>query len=200
MKRYLIGMVLAVALFAMAGCGGGDDHVDLFETVIPSDAAVDGHIFQPDNGGARTVSPVGSNVLVGLSDTGEYRGFLSFPLDAIPLEAVIRSATLTVTLIPPVDDIPIEMDLVSFSPTVGLIESYYAGLTAYASARYTLPVPNINNEISFNVTSLVAEAQRRAFDDFQLRIMEDLDFDILGLLEISESSLRHPRLTILYSL
>lgn len=197
MRRRVLWLVLAVVLVALAGCGGGGDDRPLFESTIFSSKSVDGDIFQSDIDSSRTVT-TGASVLVGLSDTGEYRGFLSFPLDEIPLDAVIRSATLTLTLIPPVDDIPLEMDLVSFSPTVGLLESYYAGLPAYASARYSLPVPNVNNRVSFNVTSLVAEAQRRAFDDFQLRIMENLSTNILGLVEISENDATPPTLVVLY--
>ena len=196
MKRRILWLVLAAVLIALAGCGGSDTPV--FETSIESEQAIDGDIFQPADGGARTVSPAGQNVLVGITAGGEYRSFLSFPLASLPLNAIIRSARLTVTLVPPTNDIPLEMELVSFAPSAGLIESYYEGLPAYASAMYSLPVPDINHRVSFNVTSLVAEAQRRGFDDFQVRIMENLDFSLLGLVEISESNATPPQLTIVY--
>ncbi|WP_129125333.1 hypothetical protein [Geomonas oryzae] len=196
MKRKILWLVLAAVLFALAGCGGGSDR-PVLETTIESDLNVDGDIFEPLNGDPRTVTQ-GATVLVGVTGTGEYRGFLSFPLNAIPLDAFIHSATLTFTLVPPTDDIPLEMELVSFQPT-GLLPSFYQeGLTVYASSLYTLPAPNAFNQVSFNVTSLMREAQRRGFNDLQLRILENRDFTVQGLVEFSESNATPPKLVVVY--
>ncbi|WP_136523933.1 hypothetical protein [Geomonas ferrireducens] len=197
MKRKILWLVLAAVLVALAGCGGGSDR-PVLETTIASDLNVDGDIFEPLNGDPRIVAQ-GSTVLTGVTSTGEYRGFLSFPLNAIPLDAFIHSATLTFTLVPPTDDIPLEMELVSFQPSSGLLPSYYEeGLTVYASSLYTLPAPNAFNQVSFNVTSLMREAQRRGFDDFQLRVLENRDFNVQGLVELSESNLTPPKLVVVY--
>lgn len=196
MKREILWLVLAAVLFALAGCGGGSDR-PLLETTIESDVNVDGDIFQPLNGDPRTVAQ-GATVLTGLTSTGEYRSILSFPLDSIPLNAAIHSATLIVTLVPPADDIPLEMELVSFPPA-GLLASFYEeGLSVYTSALYSLPVPNAFKQVSFNVTSLMLEAQRRGFSDFQLRILENRDFTLQGLVEISESNTNPPKLVVVY--
>ncbi|WP_136515457.1 hypothetical protein [Geomonas edaphica] len=197
MKRKILWLVLAAVLVALAGCGGGSDR-PVLETTIESDLNVDGDIFEPLNGDPRIVAQ-GATVLTGVTSTGEYRGFLSFPLNAIPLDAFIHSATLTFTLVPPTDDIPLEMELVSFQPSSGLLPSYYEeGLTIYASSLYTLPAPNAFNQVSFNVTSLMREAQRRGFDDLQLRVLENRDFTVQGLVELSESNLTPPKLVVVY--
>lgn len=196
MKRKILWLVLAGLLVALAGCGGGSDRTVV--TTIESDANVDGDIFQPLNGDPRTITQ-GATVLTGLTNTGEFRSILSFPLDSIPLNAAIHSANLTVTLVPPIDDIPLEMELVSFSPTAGLFSSFYEeGLPVYASSLYDLPVPNVANQVSFNVTSLMREAQRRGFNDFQLRVLENRDFAFQGLVEISESNTTPPKLVVVY--
>ncbi|TGU74387.1 hypothetical protein E4633_02670 [Geomonas terrae] len=197
MKRKILWLVLAAVLVALAGCGGGSDR-PVLETTIESDLNVDGDIFEPLNGDPRTVTQ-GATVLTGVTSTGEYRGFLSFPLNTIPLDAYIHSATLTFTLVPPTDNIPLEMELVSFQPSSGLLPSYYEeGLTIYASSLYTLPAPNAFNQVSFNVTSLMREAQRRGFDDLQLRVLENRDFAVQGLVELSESNLTPPKLVVVY--
>ncbi|TSK07098.1 MAG: hypothetical protein FPO08_10785 [Geobacter sp.] len=197
MKRKILWLVLAAMLVALAGCGGGSDR-PVLETTIESDLNADGDIFQSINGGSPTVTQ-GATVLVGLTGTGEYRGILSFPLISIPLDAFIHSATLTFTLVPPTDDIPLEMELVSFPPLSGLFPSFYEeGLTIYASSLYSLPASNAFNQVSFNVTSLMREAQRRGFDDFQLRILENRDYTLQGLVEISESNATPPKLVVVY--
>ena len=206
MKRNLIWLLLAVMMLALTGCGSSSDDRGIFTESIASDAAFDGDIFE-SLAGDRTVTLSGggfdSSVLVGLDSTGEYRAFLNFPLERIPANAVIRSATLSFNLIPPIDDIPIEMDLVSFPPS-GLSSLYYddTSLPPLATARYSLPVSSFNTEqrVSFDVTTLMvaAQAQIPALDYFQLRIMEDLDFSIPGLIEIDEWDGNPPRLTVVY--
>lgn len=209
MKKYLIGMVLAVALFAMAGCGGGDDHVDLFETVISSDIAVDGDIVE-DTTGARAVTRADTvpGIFAGVDPVNEfiYRAFLHFPLDSVPLNAAISSATLSI-VIRSVDlvalnaTIPIRIELVSFVPP--LIISDFDLLPALASTDIfpAISAADVNREVKVNVTGLMREAQRLGLDDFQIRIRQVDDFTTAfpGRIEIDEElAANEPLLTVVY--
>lgn len=216
MKRRLIGLVLAVVLIAMAGCGGGSDEPVFVQKTIVSDANVDGDIV--DAGGIRTVSLVTRDGLDGIlagidPGTGdEYRAFIDFPLTSVPLNARIQSATLsivvkslTVPVVPSNATVPVRIELVSFDPTLNppLIPSYFDRTILLPLATTTIVPPisstDVNREVNIDVTSLMVEAQLRGEPDFQVRLLEDFGIVTPGLVEIDESSdANAPLLTVVY--
>ena len=105
-----------------------------------------------------------------------YRSFLDFPLDGstggpvIPLDASIVSATLDlyVNAVNFADTIPADIDLVYFPPATGLTSQLYYQ-TPYASRPVDFFASDQSTFVPIDVTSLMAEAQRRGFSDFQVR-------------------------------
>jgi len=105
-----------------------------------------------------------------------YRSFLDFPLDGstgwafIPLDASIVSATLDlfVNSVYFADTIPAGIDLVFFSPATGLTSQLYYQ-APYASRPFNFYSSDQSGFVPIDVTSLMAEAQRRGFSDFQVR-------------------------------
>jgi len=161
-------------------------------TVPPSPAAVTVDIFsdQPSDGDIANdpylgflVSrwpATGGTVLFGV-DSGNpnipfYRSFLDFPLDgstggpSIPLNAFIVSATLDlfVNSVYFAGTIPADIDLVYFPPATGLTSQLYYQ-TPYASRPVDFFASDQSTFVPIDVTSLMAEAQRRGFSDFQVR-------------------------------
>jgi len=212
MKRNFIWLIMALVVFAVAGCGGGHDDRTFIETQIVSDAGVDGDIVQTP-GGARTVTLVGrdavAGVLAGIDPvTGdEYRAFLDFPLGGfVPLNAIIQSATLSivirsVTVSPPTATIPIRIELVDFAPPLVASDFDRTLLLPLAATTIVPPISSadVNGEVTVNVTSLMAEAQLRGLPSFQVRILEDFGFAVPGLVEIDESNdANAPLLTVVY--
>jgi len=209
MKRNLVGLMMALLMLTVIGCGGGSDR-DLIEVVIPSDAAVDGDIV--DSGGVRTVTLVGRDevpgVLAGLDPANgdEYRAFLDFPLGIVPLNARIQSALLSivirsVTVLPPTGQIPVRIELVSFVPPLVASDFDRSILLPLATTTIVPPISSadVNREINVNVTSLMVEAQLRGLPRFQVRILEDFGFVSPGLIEIDESSEANaPQLIVVY--
>ncbi|HBA88016.1 MAG TPA: hypothetical protein DCZ75_08490 [Geobacter sp.] len=214
MKRTLLWLMMALLLFAVSGCGGGNDEPRFVQKTILSDPDVDGDIL--DSAGIRTVSLVTrdglSAIRAGLvpGSSDEYRAFIDFPLTVIPLNAVIQSATLSivirsVTVVPPTATIPIRIELVSFDPflTPPLIGNYFDRAILLPLATTTIVPPisstDVNREVNIDVTSLMVEAQRRGEPDFQVRLLEDFGVVTPGLVEIDESSdANAPQLTVVY--
>jgi hypothetical protein len=105
-----------------------------------------------------------------------YRSFLDFPLDGstgepfIPLNASIVSATLDlfVNSVYFADTIPASIDLVFFSPATGLTPDLYYQ-APYASRPVDFYSSDLSRFVPIDVTSLMAEAQRLRFSDFQVR-------------------------------
>lgn len=101
----------------------------------------------------------------------EYRAFLDFPLDTIPLNATIVSATLTV-FVNFVDfsaAVPVLLDLVKY-PVTGLTPTDYftdpLGVRAFEIFN-----SDTGRDVNIDVTSLMREAQRLGLADFQLRFL-----------------------------
>lgn len=206
MKRRILWLVLAAVLFALAGCGGGDDR-PLFEAVIPSNVALDGEIVDVGGVRTRTFADTLPGIFAGVDpDTDAvYRSFLHFSLNTVPLDAVISSATLSIVVksvdpLTPLDTIPIRVELVSFVPP---LEAAYFDLPTIVATSITPPISinDATHSIDIPVTSLMVEAQRLGLDNFQVRLRQENDFTttVPGLMEIDESSVANePRLRVLY--
>jgi len=122
----------------------------------------------------------GGTVFFGV-DTGNanipyYRSVLDFPLDGstgwppVPLNASIVSATLDlfVSSVFFAGTIPASVDLVSYSPAIGLTPQVYYQVP-YASRPVDFFSSDQSTFVPIDVTSLMAEAQHRGFSDFQVR-------------------------------
>jgi hypothetical protein len=122
----------------------------------------------------------GGTILFGV-DSGNpnipfYRSFLDFPLDGsrggpfVPLNASIVSATvdLFVNSVYYAGTIPADIDLIYFSPATGLTsQAYYQ--SPYASLPFDFYSSDQAKFVPIDVTSLMAEAQRRGLSNFQVR-------------------------------
>lgn len=212
MKRRFFWILAAVMLFALAGCGGGDDR-PLFETVILSDPSVDGDIQQDGTTDALTITVpgggAGAKLFAGVdAATGdEYRAFLHFPLAAIPGNARIQSATLNfvvrnLSTSPAGSSIPLLVEMVSFAPP--LIGSDFNSaplepLSSTQTVRNILPgYVNDSGGVDIDVTSLMVEAQLRGLSNLQIRLLEDFVTTPLGIVTIDDSDSNPPQLTVRY--
>lgn len=206
MNRKLFAAVTMSIILALSGCGGGSSSPPpVFMTQILSNPAFDGDIrFDPPNSFTITQGNIAS-VFAGVDPvTGsEYRAFLDFSLNGVPVNAIIDSATLDIFIgsrsnLPVASFIPIRIELVSFSPPT-LLPSYYD--QPLLAARTNIPISrnDIGRHVSVDVTSLMVEAQRRRLVNFQIRILEDFGFVLSGLVEIDDSTInRAPLLTVTY--
>lgn len=216
--RFVITLVCALGL---AGCGGGDGPghhgPELFTTQILSDPRFDGDIEEVGLNSYTVTQGMSSSVqslLVGIDPASgtEFRAFLDFPLSGsrgVPGNARIDSARLDIyvnDLIPLTGRLPVRVDLVSFQPpTLVGTDFDRSQLPALVS---TIISPDITRSdvgrfVSINVTSLMAEAQRRGLLDFQVRILEDLGpaIDVLMIIDDATGSnrgARAPQLTVTY--
>lgn len=102
----------------------------------------------------------------------EYRAFLDFPLDTIPLDAIIVSATLTV-FVNFVDfsaAVPVLLDLVEYPVTTGLAPADYSS-PPLAVRAFEIFNFDTGTDVNIDVTPLMREAQRLGLADFQLRFL-----------------------------
>jgi hypothetical protein len=212
-------IALACGILSLSGCGGGDDiHVpDTVTTHILSDARFDGDIERTAPNALTVTQGMSSNVqsvLVGIDPVGgtEFRAFLDFPLTGsggVPGRAFIDSAFLEIyidNLEPISGKLPVRVDLVAFQPPT-LIETDF-DRTLQPALASVIVTPDISRTdvgtfVPIDVTSLMAEAQRRRLVDFQVRIMEDLGPAIPVLMIIDDSTganraSRAPLLTVTY--
>lgn len=210
MKRNLLWLVAAVAMLALSGCGGGgDDRRPLIETVIQSDPAVDGDIFEDAATGALTVTVPGggpgATLLAGVASDGEYRAFLDFPLGVVPLNAIIQSATLNVVVrstLPLGTSIPLLVELVPIGLSVTVDDfdiAPFTPLSRTTTVRTIVP-GHINdpNGVNIDVTALMQRAQELQLDSFQVRLLEDFVTSPLGVVTIDDSDAFAPELTVVY--
>jgi len=212
MRRLLVLGVTAILALAISGCGGGDRHT-VFAQIL-SDQPTDGDIELDPVLQTFTITNGPNILLFGINGLDpafdpEFRAFLDFPLDGstgedvVPANAEILSATITVF----VDDVlfassvPTLIDLVQY-PLSGLRPSDYdslplgnvVGKTFFTSA-------DIGFDVSFDVTPLMQEAQRRGFSDFQVRFQMDFsltDIGFIGLDDRPTVTLTAPLLTVEY--
>ena len=204
MKRSLYIALMGLIILANTGCGGGvsTPPTSTFTASIPSDSAYDGDIQLTTTNSyivTQGMSPTVQSVFVGIGPISgtESRAFLDFPLGGakgIPANAIIDSAWLDVyikSILPTSGSIPVMIDLVTFQPPTLRNTDY--DRNSLLSLGYTKISPNISQadvgkNVSVDVTTLMMEAQRRRFTDFQVRIMEDLGVNVPVLFEIDDTT------------
>jgi hypothetical protein len=154
----------------------------IFEVFILSDQPTDGDIaFDPVLGSfAITQGP--DTLLFGIDSASptqpEYRAFLDFPLDgstdypAIPLDAIIHSATLTifVNFVDFAATVPVLLDLVEYSVIAGLTPHDYSSVPLAVRA-FKIFHYDAGGDVSIDVTQLMTAAQILGLADFQVRFL-----------------------------
>jgi hypothetical protein len=219
-KIGILGLVGILAL-VLAGCGGGDDRSVITE-FIDSNLSVDADITRDLGTGTVGVPILASNtgnVLSGITvDQGgtsvaDTRGFLNFPLSAIPLNASIRFASVTVflnqvTLRDPLSPTPFFIDLidtVTFPPPIK--SSDYSAPFAATRPRLDFLNTDQGDFVEIEVTSLMVEAQNLSLPSFEVRLGFDIDAFLAdptttrGLIEIDDRASapsQRPFLTVEY--
>jgi hypothetical protein len=216
-KIGILGLVGVLAL-VLAGCGGGDDP-PVFTEFIDSNLSVDADITRDLGTGTVGVPSLASNtgnVLAGITvDTGgtsvaDTRGFLNFPLSAIPLNASIRFASVTVFLNQVTLGIsslptPFFIDLIDTTAFPPPVQSTDFNVAFAATRAFDFINSDQGIFVEIPVTSLMQEAQDRGLPSFEVRIGFDEDAfnaDInttRGLVEIDDRALvpsQRPFLTV----
>jgi len=204
MRRLLYLGVAAILALAFSGCGGGGgDSRTVFIADILSVRGVDGDIaFDP-------FAPPGSEFTITHTDTVlagidpltqiEFRGFLHFPLDTIPVNADVLFASMTVliTSVTPQDSadppIPFLIDSISFQPPI-LIESDFDRVVKPPLLTHSGEFFPSDQTffVEINVTPLMRNAILNGLTDFQVRIVFDDDRfqsdlnTIIGLVRIDD--------------
>ncbi|PLY03105.1 MAG: hypothetical protein C0623_02615 [Desulfuromonas sp.] len=158
----------------------GDPFTVLTASII-SDQPVNGDIAYDPIFGSYTITQGPETLLFGFDSRdpnfSEYRAFMDFPLDgstgqaAIPLDAVIEQATLTI-FIDFVEfniRVPVLLDLVSFDIS-GLVPADFDA-PFFASTAFDLLVTDTARDVTIDVTGLMDEAQFQGLDDFQVRFL-----------------------------
>lgn len=194
-KIGILGLVGILAL-VLSGCGGGDDHHTVVIRSL-SDQPVDGDIgFTSPGTFLISQADVARNVLYGIDSGGtEYRAFLDFPLDGstgggvVPLGAVIVSADIEVFVdnvsISPT--VPTRLDLVTF-PITGLTSGDFNSTPQLTRSPFNILSSDIKHSVRIDVTSLMAEAQRRGDSNLQLRFLLDLVPGASGLVQLDDGA------------
>lgn len=155
-----------------------------FVARLLSDQPTDGDIAFDPLRGSYTITQGPDTLLFGIDfadpNEPEYRAFLDFPLDGstgqdvIPLNASIRSASLTV-FVDFVDfaaAVPVLLDLVEYS-VAGLTPADF-GSAPLAVRAFDMFRIDVGQDVVIDVTPLMAEAQRLGLADLQLRFLLDL--------------------------
>ena len=205
-KIGILGLVGVLAL-VLAGCGGGDDRTTVVIRSF-SDQPVDGDIgFTAPGTFSISQANVTRNVLYGIDSGGtEFRAFLDFPLDGsngggvVPLSAVIVSADIEIFVnnVSFSSSVPTLLDLVPF-PVTGLTSADFNSSPFLTRAPFDILRSDINNFVRIDVTSLMAESQRRGLRNLQLRFLLDLVPGAAGLVELDDGLAgRAPLLTVEY--
>jgi hypothetical protein len=153
-----------------------------FTAQILSDQPNDGDIAFDPVTSVFTVTRGPSTILFGIdsanSHSPEYRAFLDFPLDGsaegdiIPLDAIIVSATLAVSVdfVDFAATVPVLLDLVQYPVVTGLTSADYDSVPL-AFRSFNIFDFDAGNDVQIEVTSLMAEAQSRGLADFQVRFL-----------------------------
>ena len=180
MKRTLLAALMVCITLALTGCGdGGGGPLPAIVTQISSDSALDGDIFKdtltpPAFTITQSMRPTVQSVFAGIDATpvtgGEFRAFLNFNLGGVPLNALIDSAFLDLFVTSDISGfIPVSIDLVSFSAlTPG---DFNSAFRATITTTLFIPQANIQQQVTIDVTPLMAEAQRLGLPDLQVRIL-----------------------------
>ncbi|GFO56544.1 hypothetical protein GMSM_35510 [Geomonas sp. Red276] len=196
MRGKLWTILLLLVAVTLAGCGGGGNDHPLITQDILSNDNVDGYVVE-NTAGNRSVGLVvrdGLNTVPAgidpVSDS-EYRAFLDFPLDTIPLRASVTGATLDLTIRDynsKASSIPLRIELVNFGPPLST-DDYDRALLIPLDVRTVNIFPSdLNHHVLIDVTDLMLTAQRLALANFQIRVMEDLGTVIPGRIAIDDST------------
>ncbi|HBG05220.1 MAG: hypothetical protein A2075_05940 [Geobacteraceae bacterium GWC2_58_44] len=206
MKRIFLALMMMCAVLAVTGCGGGDhdDRRTVFTTDIFSDETVDGYVRNFFNSNIFEVVQPAPSIFAGVHPfTGdEYRGFLDFPLDSIPLGASIESATLDIFLrdvLAPAGSVQMRIELVQLVASATLLTDLDYDEPALTSTVVPFAVGSATRGfISIPITPLVAQAQALRLDNFQIRIMQEF-VGPDGRIEIDDTvTATAPLLTVSY--
>jgi len=215
---------MALLALALAGCSGGDSTtVVVTPTVLEilSDPTLDGDItldLATGHIGAPTAAANTGNVLTGIdvnpvtgASISESRGFLIFPLAALPSDASIHFASITVFVNnvaffgSPTDPIPFlldSIDTILFPPPIVSDDFDSAFRMSQAISFFGTDTGNF---MEIKVTPLLADAQARLLPEFEVRFLFDQDrflnnlTTMQGLIEIDDwvtNSSRAPLLHI----
>jgi hypothetical protein len=150
--------------------------------LIFSDQPSDGDIEFDRIRGSFIITQGPSTLLFGIDSAAgnrpEFRAFLDFPLDgstgedAIPLDAVIVSATLTifVDFVDFAARVPVLLDLVEYSVVLGLAPADFDSFPLGGLA-FDLFAVDAGNDVQIDVTGLMRQAQQLALNDFQVRFL-----------------------------
>lgn len=190
MKRIFVALMMICALLALNGCGGGgDDSRPLITQEIFSDPLADGEIqFTPPN--SFTIRQNIASLFAGLNPANEdeFRAFLDFPLNSVPLNASIQAADLdivirSVTLAQPAASVPIRIEMVDYPPLALAAADFDS-----APVLPTAIVRSISSAgpVLIDVTPFVVAAQARGLANLQLRILQDFGPFPPGLIEIDD--------------
>jgi len=200
------------AMLALGGCGDGDSAVVIavdptpFVASVLSDPLLDGDI---EVGVSITTIRQGNtqSVFVGRDPVtlSETRAFLDFPLTAIPLSAVVSSATLDFvveSLQPSGATVPVLVDLVSY-PQPLLAVDFGGAFLATTTIVPPITSLDVGNHVAVNVTTLMQEAQRLGLPRFQVRLLQGPGGTSTGLVQINDTTgidrpARAPLLTVAY--
>ena len=211
MKVTFFAALSVFLVLTLTGCGS--DHNDgppLFVTEILSESDYDGDIKLDSFTDVLSIAQGNTQrVRAGVDPLSgsEYRAFLHFSLDSVPLNAIIESAFLEIFINKvdiefPSDMIPVRIDLVSFQPPF-LVESDFNFLARLdvPPVKFPLFLADSGEYVTIDVTPLMIAAQN--LSDFQVRIMEDFGDVPLGLIEINDTtgvnrSILAPLLTVNY--
>lgn len=149
---------------------------------ILSDQPTDGDIAFDPVLGSFTITQGPDTLLFGIDSADpnqtEYRAFLDFPLDgstgepAIPLDATILSATLTifVNFVDFAATVPVLLDLVQYSVIAGLTPGdYFSNPLAFRA--FDIFNFDAGQDVPIDVTLLMREAQLLNLTDFQVRFL-----------------------------
>jgi hypothetical protein len=150
---------------------------------ILSDQPTDGDIAFDPVLNSFTITQGPSTLLIGIDSASrnrpEYRAFLDFPLDGttggpvIPLDASIFSATLTVfvNFVDFAGTVPVLLDLVEYSVAPGGLNSGDYSSPPLAFQSFDIFDFDDGRDVAIDVTALMATAQSRELDDFQVRFL-----------------------------
>ena len=156
--------------------------IGTFTAQILSDQPTDGDIAFDPVTSVFTVTKGPSTIFFGIdsanSHNPEYRSFLDFPLDGstgddvIPLDAIIVSATLKVSVdfVDFAATVPVLLDLVQYPVATGLTSTDYSS-APLVFRSFDMFDFDAGNDVLIEVTSLMTEAQSRGLADFQVRFL-----------------------------
>ncbi len=223
MKKLCSLGIAALLALALAGCGGGESAaVVVTPTVVEifSDPTLDGDITKElATGliGAPTVATNTGNVLAGIDvnpvtgvSISESRGFLIFPLAALPSNASIQFASITVFVnsvafvTSSTDPIPFlldSLDTILFPPPIASSDFDSAFRMSRSLSFFGRDAGNF---VEINVTSLLADAQAGLLPQFEVRFLFDQarflndPTTTQGLIEIDDRATNRSRAPLLH--